>query len=152
MAAYAQLQQRNQGDIARYHHSLETLLTAEIEANELIEDLKIVLENLNSQALKSNAREQETSDDEKGKGKEKESSPDPEPEEEEDIGKRNGIARGLREAEILLHKVTFFMGDLYHTLGAKYSKEEDSAYAKAELIRKKLLKGKPRVPVQITPG
>lgn len=33
------------------------------------------------------------------------------------------------------------MGDVYHTLGAKYSKEEESAYAKAELIRKKLLKG-----------
>lgn len=100
-----------------------------------------MLEKLNSQAPKLNSREQHNSDDGKGKGKEREPSPDSQHGEEEDVGKRNVIARSLREAEILLHKVTFFMGDLYHTLGAKYSKEEDSAYAKAELIRKKLLKG-----------
>lgn len=149
MAVYAQLQQKNQADLARYHHALDTLLTAEIEANALIDDLKGVLENLNSQASKSNPREQATSDDKKGKGKEKEASPDHQPgeEDEDDIAKRNGIARGLREAEIILHKVTFFTGDLYHTLGAKYSKEEDSAYAKAELIRKKLLKGEPFAPI-----
>lgn len=147
MVAFAQLQQKNQGDLARYHHALETLLTAEIEASALIEDLKAVLERLNSQASKLNSREQDTSDDEKGKGKERESSPDPQPGEDEDLAKRNGIARGLREAEILLHKVAFFMGDVYHTLGVKYSKEEDSAYAKAELIRKKLLKGEPHAAV-----
>lgn len=146
MTAYAQLQQKNQRDLARYHHALETLLTAEIEANGFIEDLKAVLENLNSQALKSNSRGQDASDDKQDKGKEKESSPDPQPGEDDDAVKRNGIARGLREAEIILHKVTFFMGDLYHTLGAKYSKEEDSAYAKAESIRKKLLKGEPCSP------
>ena len=145
MTVYAQLQQKNQGDLARYHHALETLLTAEIEANALIDDLKAMLEKLNLQATKSNSPEQDIFDDEKGKGKEKERepSPDPQPGEDEDVVKRNGIARGLREVEILLHKVTFFMGDLYHTLGAKYSKEEDAAYAKAESIRKKLLKGGP---------
>lgn len=143
MVVYAQLQQKNQEDIARYHHALDTLLTAEIEANGLIEDLRAILEKLNLQASKSDSREHDTSDDKKGKGKERESSPDPQHGEEEDFAKRNGIARGLREAEIILHKVTFFMGDLYHTLGAKYSKEEDSAYGKAELIRKKLLKGEP---------
>lgn len=150
MALYAQLQKENQQDLARYHHALETLLAAEIEANALIEDLRSTLEKLSSQASKSNSREQHASDDRKGKGKERESSPDSQPDEEEDVGKRNGIARSLREAEILLHKVTFFMGDLYHTLGAKYSKEEDSAYAKAELIRKKLLKGDLHAPVYVT--
>ena len=105
------------------------------------------------QSLKSNAPEQDASDDNtkgKGKEKEKETSPD-RTGEDDDTGKRGGIANRLREAEILLHKVTFLMGDVYHTLGAKYSKEEESAYAKAELIRRKLLKGEPHVLAQIIP-
>jgi len=40
------------------------------------------------------------------------------------------------------------MGDMYHTLGAKYSKEEESAYTKAELIRRKLLKGESQTPAE----
>jgi E3 ubiquitin-protein ligase SHPRH len=132
---------------------LETLDTAEIEVNALIDDLRTRLEKLNLQASKSKHREQETSGHKKGngKGKERENSPEPQADEgedtDDDIGKRNGIAHRLREAEILLHKVAFFMGDVYHTLGAKYSKEEDSAYGKAEEIRKKLLKGEPHIPV-----
>ena len=123
---------------------METLQTAEIEANALIEDLSAALEKLILQSSKSNPPEQGTSeDDTKGKEKEKEmeSSPDPQTGEDDETGKRSGITNRLREVELLLHKVTFLMGDVYHTLGAKYSKEEESAYAKAELIRKKLLKG-----------
>jgi len=125
---------------------LETLLTAEIEATTLIEDLSAALEKLVLQSSKSHPPEQDNSrgDDAKGKGKERESSPDPR--EDDDAGKRSGITNRLREAELLLHKVTFLMGDMYHTLGAKYSKEEESAYAKAELIRRKLLKGELHVP------
>lgn len=124
---------------------METLLTAEIEATALIEDLNAALEKLILQSSKSNPPEQDASDDDatgddaKGKGKEKESSPDTR--EDDDAGKRSGITNRLREAELLLHKVTFLMGDIYHTLGVKYSKEEESAYEKAELIRRKLLKG-----------
>lgn len=139
---YAQLQQRNQGDLARYQHALETLLTAEIEANTLIEDLKAALEKLNSQPPKPSPPEKDTSDSNtEGKGKERESSPDSQMGEDDETGKRSGIANRLREAELLLHKVTFLMGDVYHTLGVKYSKEEESAYAKAELVRRRLLKG-----------
>lgn len=129
---------------------METLLTAEIEATALIEDLNTALEKLILQSAKSNPPEQDASDadtkgdDAKGKGKEKGSSPDPR--EDDDAGKRSGIANRLREAELLLHKVTFLMGDIYHTLGAKYSKEESSSYEKAEQIRRKLLKGELRVP------
>jgi len=123
---------------------LETLLTAEVEATALIEDLSATLEKLSLQSSKSHPQEQDTSDDTKGKGKEKESSPDPR--DDDDAGKRSGVTNRLREAELLLHKVTFLMGDMYHTLGAKYSKEEESAYAKAELIRRKLLKGELHVP------
>jgi E3 ubiquitin-protein ligase SHPRH len=159
LTVYAQLQQRNQEDRGRYQHALETLVTAEAEINALIEDLKAVLERLNVQASNLKAQEQEASeekkdasDDEKdlddkkgtsaekkGKGKERGSSLE---------DKRVGIIHRIREAEILLHKVTFFKGDVYHTLGAKYSKEEDAAYEKAEAIRKKLLKGEiTRAPV-----
>lgn len=130
---------------------METLLTAEIEANALIEDLNAALEKLNLQS-RSNSLEQDASGDNgEGKGKEKESPPDPRVGEDDDAGKRGGIANRLREAELLLHKVTFLMGDIYHTLGAKYSKEEESAYAKAELIRRKLLKGKSHASAQIIP-
>ena len=130
---------------------METLLTAEIEANALIEDLNAALEKLNLQS-RSNSLEQDASGDNgEGKGKEKESPPDPRVGEDDDAGKRGGIANRLREAELLLHKVTFLMGDIYHTLGAKYSKEEESAYANAELIRRKLLKGKSHASAQIIP-
>jgi len=125
---------------------LETLLTAEVEANALIRDLNTVLEKLNSQS-KSDSLEQAVSDDDTtGKGKEKESLPESRNGEDDDAGKRGGITNRIREAELLLHKVTFLMGDMYHTLGEKYSREEESAYAKAELIRRKLLKGELHTP------
>ena len=141
---YAQFQQKDQRDLARYQHALETLLTAEIEAKALIGDLKsmleLLLEKLNEklrlQAAKANAQEQDAPDNGKGKEKKKE-----EEIQDEDFARRNAITHRLRETEILLHKVTFLMGDVYHTLGEKYSKEEEEAYGRAELIRKKLLKG-----------
>ena len=142
LTTYAQLQQRDQDDLARYQHALETLLTAEIEANALIEDLNAALEKLPLRPPEPSSPEQD--DDNKGKGKENGSSPDTRTGEGEVAGKRSGITNRVREAELLLHKVTFLMGDVYNTLGAKYSKEEESAYAKAELIRKKLLKGESR--------
>jgi E3 ubiquitin-protein ligase SHPRH len=139
LTVYAQLQQKNHEDLARYQHALETLLTAETEAKALIKDLNAALEKLNLKP-KHNPPEQATpGENTKGKGKEKESPSDSR--NSEDDGKRGGITNRLREAELLLHKVTFLMGDVYHTLGAKYSKEEEEAYTKAELIRRKLLKG-----------
>jgi len=150
---------------------LETLLTAEIEANALIKDLnaeveklnvameklraekreaeklKVAQEKLSSQSSKPNSLEQDTpGGDPKGKGKERESGSDLQAREDDIIGKRGGVTNRLREAELLLHKVTFLIGDVYHTLGTKYSKEEESAYAKAELIRRKLLKGESYAP------
>ena len=163
LTVHAQLQQKNQLEHARYHHALEILGTAEIEVDGLIEDLKALLEKLNLLALKAKAqkqaqeearkqaqeeaRQQDTSVDNSGKGKEKETPSNHEEIVVDDIAKRGAVANRIREAEILLHKVTFFKGDVYHTLGAKYLKEEDAAYAKAESIRKKLLKGKSYAPV-----
>jgi len=146
LTVYAQLQQKNQEDLARYQHALETLLTAETEAKALIKDLNAVLETLNSQQKHNSLEEVTPGDDAKGKGKEKESPPDTRNGEDDDTGKRGGIANRLREAELLLHKVTFLMGDVYHTLGDNYSKEEGEAYENAELIRRKLLKGESHTP------
>lgn len=152
LTVHVQLQQRDQRDLARYQHALETLDTAEIEVEALIDDLKARVEKLSSQIAiahksrqeqlaKAQSQEQDSSDVMNGKGKEKESLPETQTGEDDDIKRRNGVLLRIREAEILSHKVFFFKGDLYHTLGAKYSKEEGSAYARAESIRKKLLKG-----------
>jgi E3 ubiquitin-protein ligase SHPRH len=141
LTLHAQLQQGNQEDLTRYQHALETLATAETEVEALIKDLNVALERLNLLSSKSDSLEQAAPDSGKGKGKEKESPPDPRDGEDDDAGKRGGITNRLREAELLLHKVAFLMGDVYHTLGTKYSAEEESAYAKAEVIRRKLLRG-----------
>ena len=127
---------------------METLLTAEIEAKVLIKDLNAAMEKLNSQPKHNSLEQDAAGDNTKGKGKEKESLPDTRSGEDDGARKRGGIANRLREAELLLHKVTFLMGDVYHTLGAKYSEEEEGAYAKAELIRRKLLKGESHTPTR----
>ncbi len=49
----------------------------------------------------------------------------------------------LRELEVLHHRVEFVLGDTYHRSGS--SKEEDESYARAETLRRKLLKGRPLV-------
>lgn len=46
----------------------------------------------------------------------------------------------LREYLILTHQVNFLLGDVYSILGQKYSAAEDSSYAEAENIRKRILK------------
>jgi E3 ubiquitin-protein ligase SHPRH len=45
----------------------------------------------------------------------------------------------LREAKLILHKIKFLMGDLFHNL--EMSKDEDEAYEHAERLRKDLLQG-----------
>ncbi|THU89639.1 hypothetical protein K435DRAFT_760893 [Dendrothele bispora CBS 962.96] len=97
----------------------------------------------------------------KGKGKERASSPsDIEDEEEEDDDEENEDDRGLpktpagrehrdkgralrqrlREAMIVLHRVKFLQGDVYHNLGPTESANEDKSYGDAELLRRNLLK------------
>ncbi|TFK26931.1 hypothetical protein FA15DRAFT_666880 [Coprinopsis marcescibilis] len=46
----------------------------------------------------------------------------------------------LREAKLLMHRVKFLHGDVYHMLGHEFSAKEDEAYADAEGIRRDLLK------------
>ena len=54
--------------------------------------------------------------------------------------KRIALLARLRECLIVLHRVKFLQGDVYHVLGSSYSEKEDAAYADAENLRKDLLK------------
>lgn len=80
---------------------------------------------------------------------------DPELEDEEDVEdrglpktpagedhkvKRMALLARLRECLIVLHRVKFLQGDVYHVLGSSYAEKEDAAYADAESLRKDLLK------------
>ncbi|KAI5993262.1 SNF2 family N-terminal domain-containing protein [Pisolithus albus] len=93
----------------------------------------------------------------KGKDKEvvRESSPlsdDGDEEEVEDRGlpntpagedhraKRHGLQQRLRECYMVLHRVKFLQGDVYHVLGPSYSEKENACYSVAETMRKDLLK------------
>lgn len=54
--------------------------------------------------------------------------------------KRMALLARLRECLIVLHRVKFLQGDVYHVLGSSSSEKEDAAYADAEGLRKDLLK------------
>ena len=59
-----------------------------------------------------------------------------------DAHRAKGISlhQRLREARIVLHKIKFVQGDVYHVLGKSYEDAENDAYAAAEDLRKELLK------------
>ena len=57
---------------------------------------------------------------------------------EEHRNKRGAIKQRLREGQLVLHRVKFLQGDVYHVLGK--SADEDAAYQAAEILRCKLLK------------
>ena len=57
---------------------------------------------------------------------------------EEHRTKRTAIKQRLREGQLVLHRVKFLQGDVYHVLGK--SADEDAAYQVAETLRRELLK------------
>jgi E3 ubiquitin-protein ligase SHPRH len=57
---------------------------------------------------------------------------------EEHRTKRKAIKQRLREGQLVLHRVKFLQGDVYHVLG-KFA-DEDAAYQAAETLRRELLK------------
>lgn len=163
----AQLLQHNQKDYNRYQRSLVEVLDAEREANEMIVEVKAAIElhRQKGEALKEEtqqARElqQQSRDDshplstDKGKGKEvsREVSPSIDDDDLEDRGlpktpvgeehrlKRRVLQQRLRECNLVLHRVKFLQGDLYHVLGPLHSQEEDACYGAAEAVRRELLK------------
>jgi len=165
----AQLQQHNEDDRSRYHHALETLLSAEKEAKQLIHDVTASIADHDAKgdilkkeaAALREARMQPSNDGQddssfgKGKGKERQSlTPIPAREDTEDGDlphtpageehtiKRRSLQQRLRECHVTLHRVKFLQGDVYHILGASHSPAEDAAYEAAEEIRHDLLKSK----------
>ncbi|KAI6002459.1 SNF2 family N-terminal domain-containing protein [Pisolithus orientalis] len=93
------------------------------------------------------------------KGKEKETGREPSPfsddgdeDEVEDRGlpnnpageehrtKRHGLQQRLRECWMILHRVKFLQGDVYHVLGPSLSEQENACYTAAETLRRDLLK------------
>lgn len=51
---------------------------------------------------------------------------------------RQGLLARMREAQVVLHRIEFSLGDLYHQLGK--AKEEEESYGNAEALRRSLLK------------
>ncbi|KAJ7623410.1 SNF2 family N-terminal domain-containing protein [Roridomyces roridus] len=150
----SQLQQQLGQDKQRYQHSLETLLLAEKDTVKLLDEIETCLANHEA------SRQEQATDaaedagvvsDEKGKGKERERerslSPLSDIESEDDEkdtpadkqyrAKRNGLKHRLRELQIVMHRLKFLMGDVYHMLK---SPKENEAYEEAETIRRNLLK------------
>lgn len=61
---------------------------------------------------------------------------------EEHRHKKQALTARLRENNIVMHRIHFLLGDVYHVLGESYEKQENESYAAAEDIRKKLLQSR----------
>jgi E3 ubiquitin-protein ligase SHPRH len=130
LVRFAGLQQRDEADRTRYQHALETLLVAEQEIKQIIEDVKAAIaehatigEALKQEALASrNARQKSVapaSDDnsaDKGKGKAQDDDEASDVDDndlprtlagEEHASKRRALQLRLREYKVTLHKVKF---------------------------------------------
>ncbi|KAF8630101.1 hypothetical protein AX17_005497 [Amanita inopinata Kibby_2008] len=165
----AQLQQNVETDRNRYQRALETILEAEKQANSLIAEINSAIDEHHErgEALKKDtAVQRETlfnrnggssldAGADKGKGKEREvaeilsGSEDEDLEDrglprnpagEEHVSKRRAMQHRLRECKLVLHKVKFLEGDIYHMLGEAYASAETGAYGAAEEIRRELLR------------
>ncbi|KAF8196665.1 SNF2 family N-terminal domain-containing protein [Mycena galopus ATCC 62051] len=151
--------QHGGADKSRHQRCLETLLLAEKEAKQLIEEIESTLATHEANKNLPDAQEMETdpipSPDTKGKGKERERSLSPlsdiesnesdddnaqTPAVKEHRSKREALKKRRREANLVMHRVQFLLGDAYHMLGASQSAAEDAAYAEAEKIRRDILK------------
>ncbi|KAJ7074914.1 SNF2 family N-terminal domain-containing protein [Mycena belliarum] len=155
----AQLQQHG-GNKNRYQHCLETLLRAEKDTAQLIQEIQSTIatheangRNLaQDQELEPQATVGATSPN-KGKGKEQERSFSPlsdlDSDDEDDAScspaakahrsKRQALKHRLREFRLVMHRVKFLQGDSYHMLGESQSAAESAAYEEAEAIRRALL-------------
>lgn len=155
----AQYQQQTQ-EPNRYHQALQTLQAAEQDVNRLIEEHEIAIrqhrekgEALKTQVLalpQDDLQEpsQHELNEEPGtseKGKEREHSPGDDfagtSVGEEHATKRRALQQRLREVRLVLHRIKFLQGDVYHVLGGQYTASETEAYGIAEEIRRDLLKG-----------
>ncbi|KAI0668956.1 SNF2 family N-terminal domain-containing protein [Trametes maxima] len=167
MATLAQLLQQDESNRNRYREALETLLNAEKDGQNLVTDLSDALaehlkegEKLKAETARLREERQQAwrlhyngNINGKGKGRARSDPPEHENVDADDEGlPRNKVGeahRGkttmllsrTREARIVLHKVKFLQGDVYHVLGEQYESQENEAYASAEELRRALLRG-----------
>ncbi|KAI0632763.1 SNF2 family N-terminal domain-containing protein [Trametes polyzona] len=166
MATLAQLVQQDETRLNRYREALDILLAAEKEAQNLVSDMSEALAELakEGEALKAEtaklreerrhaAREHAAADNGKGKGRARSDTPEGGSVDADEEGlphnpagdahraKLTTLQARLREARIVLHKVKFLQGDVYHVLGEQYSEQENEAYGAAEELRRVLLRG-----------
>ncbi|SRR6266404_1780082 len=59
---------------------------------------------------------------------------------EEHVHKSRALQQRLREFYLILHRVKFLQGDVYHWMGESKLREEAAAYGAADGLRSKLLK------------
>ncbi|KAI0830062.1 SNF2 family N-terminal domain-containing protein [Trametes gibbosa] len=164
MASLAQLLQQDETKLNRYRESLDILLAAETDARKLVSDLNDVLAEHTEEGEKlktETARRREErcqiahhhpADEGKGKNRARSDTPDHESVDADDEGlpqnsvgdahrtKAAALNGRIRDARIILHKVKFLQGDIYHVLGEHYANQENDAYAAAEELRRVLLK------------
>ncbi|KAJ7918695.1 SNF2 family N-terminal domain-containing protein [Mycena leptocephala] len=127
----AQLQQHGV-DKNRYQHCLETLLLAEKEATQLIEEIESAIATHEANSSVHEAQEdgpEPTAPNDKGKGKEQERSSSP----LSDLSDDDDDDAHTSASKIL-------QGDAYHMLGASQLVSENAAYGEAETIRRAILK------------
>ena len=164
MTTSAQLQQHQEANEFRYRSALDVLLAAEKAACQLTDEITAALVEhtekggrLKAEAARLREERGQTSAAEPntaGKGKERAASEFSSPyddDDEQDLprnlageehsSKMLALQLRLREARISLHKVYFLKGDVYHVLGDVYTDAENESYAKAEELRRLLLKG-----------
>ncbi|KAL1937944.1 hypothetical protein VTO73DRAFT_12694 [Trametes versicolor] len=165
MATLAQLLQQDESKLNRYREALDMLVAAETEAQKLVSDLSDVLsehakegeklkeETTRLRELRHQATSHHAADHNKGKGRARSDSPDHDSVEADEEGlphnpigdahraKAGMLQNRIRDARIILHKVKFLQGDVYHVLGEQYTNQENEAYAAAEELRRVLLKG-----------
>ncbi|KAF8963293.1 SNF2 family N-terminal domain-containing protein [Flammula alnicola] len=162
---HAQLQQKDDSVPNHRQNALRTLDSAEKDTNKYLEEITDMLakHDAKGKEMKEEAallRQQRgdspdtTAADEAGKGKAREKhnnkdeeGGDDDPEEkdlpktpagEEHRTKRRAIKQRLRDGLLILHRINFLQGDVYHVLGD--SAHEDASYQTAEKLRRQLLK------------
>ncbi|KZT68625.1 hypothetical protein DAEQUDRAFT_671213 [Daedalea quercina L-15889] len=160
MSTSAQLRQQEEVNEFRYRSALDILLAAEKEACQLTEEINAALvehtqkgTRLKAEATRLREERRQTSatvSTTAGKGKERASSVSDDDDDEQGLprnvageeysSKMLALQLRLREARISLHKVHFLKGNVYSTLGDAYSDAEKESYAKAEELRRLLLK------------
>jgi len=140
----AQYQQQTQ-DPNRHHTALQTLQNAEGDIGQLIEELENTIQRCSGKGKVSKtsidleALNNGTTSDNQENGHATSPHEEKTTPEEEQAVRRRSLNQRLRETRLVLHRIKFLQGDVYHVLDNQHSSEE--SYGVANEIRRELLKG-----------